>query len=116
MTELPVHALITTPSDGQDDLPAGDLSVRGVAWGGTRGVTAVLVPVDGGPWVAARLRPARGTYARVPWDTQFTLPRGTHEIACRAIDGAGRSQPDRPPANVRGYGNNAIHRIRFRTG
>jgi len=111
MTALPVHALITTPADGEADLGAGDLSIRGIAWGGTRGVAAVLVRVDGGPWIAARLRPARGLYARVPWETECTLAPGVHEISCRAVDGAGRKQPDRPPANVRGYGNNAIHRI-----
>lgn len=116
MTELPVHALITTPSHGQADLTARDLSVRGIAWGGKGGVAAVLVRVDSGPWSAARLRPGRGPYARVPWETQCRLAPGAHQIACRAIDGAGRSQPDRPPDNVRGYANNAIHRIRFRTG
>jgi DMSO/TMAO reductase YedYZ molybdopterin-dependent catalytic subunit len=116
MTELPVHALITTPSNAQAGLRAGNLSVRGIAWGGTRGVAAVHVRIDSGPWTAARLRPARGTYARVPWETQCRLTPGAHEIACRAIDGAGRSQPDRPPTNLRGYGNNAIHQIRFRTG
>ena len=115
MTELPAHALITTPSHGQADLAAGDLSVRGIAWGGLPGVAAVLVRIDGGPWIPARLGPPRGTYARLPWETRCTLPPGAHEIACRAIDRAGRSQPDRPPVNVRGYGNNAIHRIRLRT-
>jgi DMSO/TMAO reductase YedYZ molybdopterin-dependent catalytic subunit len=116
MTELPAHALITTPSPGQADLAAGDLSVRGIAWGGIHGVAAVLVRVDGSSWTAARLRPARGTYARLLWETRCTLAPGAHEIACRAIDGAGHSQPDLPPVNVRGYGNNAIHRIGFRTG
>jgi len=116
MTDVPVHALITTPADGQVGLTAGDLSVRGVAWGGTRGVAAVLVRVDGGRWEATRLRPARGPYARVPWEMRCTVGPGPHEIVCRAIDRAGRSQPDRPPFNVRGYGNNAIHRIGVRVG
>ncbi len=116
MTELAVHALITTPSDGQADLTPGALPVRGIAWGGTRGVAAVLVRVDGGPWRTARLGRARGSYARVPWETQCSLAPGAHEIASRAIDGAGRSQPERPPTNVRGYGNDAIHRIGLRTG
>jgi DMSO/TMAO reductase YedYZ molybdopterin-dependent catalytic subunit len=114
MTELPVHALITTPADGETGLTAGDLSVRGISWGGTGGVAAVLVAVDGGLWGAARLGSARGTYARVPWETPCRLAPGVHEIACCAIDGLGRSQPDRPPADVRGYGNNAVHRINVR--
>jgi len=103
-------------SHGEIGLTAGDLSVRGVAWGGTRGVAAVLVRVDEGHWEATRLHPARGRYARVPWEMRCRVGPGSHEIAYRAIDGAGRSQPDRPSFNVRGYGNNAIHRIGVRVG
>jgi DMSO/TMAO reductase YedYZ molybdopterin-dependent catalytic subunit len=114
MTELPVHALITTPADGEANLAAGTRSVRGIAWGGTDGISEVLVRIDRGPWTPARLGPVRGPYGRVGWELPRTLAPGLHEIACRAVDGTRRAQPDRPAANVRGYGNNAIHRIRFR--
>jgi DMSO/TMAO reductase YedYZ molybdopterin-dependent catalytic subunit len=116
MTELPVHALITTPAGGEFGLPARDLSVRGIAWGGRGGVDAVLVRVDLGPWTPATLGPRRGPYTRVNWEARCSLADGPHELSCRAIDSAGHSQPDRPPANDRGYGNNAIHRIRVRAG
>jgi len=116
MTELPVHALITTPSNRQRGLKRGDLSVRGIAWGGVGGVAAVRVRVDDGPWSAARVRPPRDNYARVPSETKCALAAGAHEIECCAIDRAGRSQPDRPPTNVRGYANNAVHRIKVRAG
>ena len=113
MTEVPVHALITTPADGEVGLAAGDLPIRGIAWGGADGVASVLVRIDRGPWTAARLVRAPGRYTRVHWRAQCTLPPGLHEIACRAIDRAGASQPDAPPANLRGYGNNAVHAIRL---
>jgi len=114
MTDLPVHALITTPTDGKVDVAAGHVPVRGVAWGGAGGVAEVLVRVDLGPWIPAQLHSIRGPYTRVSWDTRCTLTAGRHEIACRAIDRAGNAQPDHPPTNVRGYGNNAIHRVRIR--
>jgi DMSO/TMAO reductase YedYZ molybdopterin-dependent catalytic subunit len=115
MTELPVHALITTPADGER-LSRRGLRVRGVAWGGAGGVEQVLVRVDEGPWEPAVLDPRRGAYARVAWTLEATLDQGLHEIACRAIDREGGAQPDRPPVNVRGYGNNAVHRVRVAVG
>lgn len=147
MTDLPAHALITTPADGEV-VVAGGLWVRGTAWGGTDGIAAVLVRIDGGAWTPARLGSAHGPYTRVDWKAHPTthpsvrppaepdppawpdppagpdppaepdppawptLAPGPHEIACCAIDRAGNRQPERPPANVRGYANNAIHRVR----
>ncbi len=109
MTELPVHALITTAAS----TAAGDVSISGVAWGGSGGVAEVLVRIDDGPWVPARLDAGQGPYTRVTWRAQATVSRGAHEVACRAIDGAGRTQPARPPLNAQGYGNNATHRVSF---
>ena len=103
MTELPVHALITTPADHDLRLDAGDLSVRGIAWGGSGGVAAVLVRLDAGPWTPANLGARRGRYTRVRWEAHYSLAHGRHELASRAIDLAGNAQPDRAPANVRGY-------------
>lgn len=113
LAELPVHALITTPADGETALKAGELAIRGTAWGGTGGIAQVLVRVDLGPWSPARLGPDRGPHARVSWETRLTVAAGRHEIASCAIDRVGCAQPDRPPRNVGGYANNAIHRVRF---
>lgn len=116
MTDLPVHALIPTPADGGIVMAGAGLGVRGTAWGGTDGIAAVLVRIDGGAWNPARLGSAQGPHTHVDWRAELlarsTLEPGRHEIACCAIDGAGNAQPERPPANVRGYANNAIHRVR----
>ncbi|MFL5822348.1 MAG: sulfite oxidase [Solirubrobacteraceae bacterium] len=114
MTTVPVHALITAPQAGEAIQLHGLTGVRGVAWGGTGGVARVQVRVDAGPWLEARLAPPRGPYARSTWELECHLASGMHEISCRAIDMAGRTQPDHPPANERGYANNAIHRVRMR--
>jgi DMSO/TMAO reductase YedYZ molybdopterin-dependent catalytic subunit len=111
MTELPVHALITSPADG-DGQPAGPTRVRGVAWGGREGIAAVLVRDTLGPWRQARMDPVRDRYTLVGWELPLTLGPGEHLIACRAIDGSGATQPDRPPSNPGGYANNAVHHVR----
>lgn len=113
MDELPIHALITTPADGETDVRAGELSIRGTAWGGRGGVADVLVSIDGGPWTPVELAPARGPYARVGWKTRRSVAPGTHVIACRAVDRAGTAQPDLPPPNALGYANNAVHHVSF---
>lgn len=113
MTELPVSALITSPAGG-DRVDPGPLTVRGVAWGGSGAVAQVLLRVDGGPWEPGQLGTRRGSYARVRWTFGCELGPGLHQLDCRATDSGGGSQPDRPRANVRGYGNNAVHRVRVR--
>ena len=114
MTTVPVHALITRPEDGEEIRSEDRPIIRGVAWGGAGGVARVQVRIDAGPWLEASLASPRGPYARTQWTLDCHLTSGTHEISCRAIDMAERSQPDRPPANERGYANNAIHRVRMR--
>jgi DMSO/TMAO reductase YedYZ molybdopterin-dependent catalytic subunit len=111
MAKLPIHGLITGPADGES-LAAGACLVRGVAWGGEGGVAQVLVRVDRGPWRATSLAPARGRYARTPWELPIELSAGSHEIACRAQDGKHNAQPDRPRPDVGGYANHSIHRVR----
>lgn len=114
MTTLPVNSLITTPPDGETGLPAAPYVIRGVAWGGEGGVAQVLMRLDDGPWRAARVGRAGGRYQRVPWESRCSLTPGVHEIACRAVDGAGGTQPEHPAPNVRGYANNAVHRVGVR--
>jgi sulfane dehydrogenase subunit SoxC len=114
LTELPVHALLTTPGEAQA-MPGQEMAIRGVAWGGTGGVARVLVQVDGGPSLPAQLGMARGTHACVSWVLPCRLAAGEHEAACWAIEGSGAAQPERPIPNVGGYANNAVHRVRFRS-
>jgi DMSO/TMAO reductase YedYZ molybdopterin-dependent catalytic subunit len=111
MTVLPIHALLTTPADG-DTLTAGETLIRGIAWGGSGGVAEVRVRIDAGAWTAVALHPSAGPYARTVWELGCRLSAGRHELACRAGDGMGALQPDRPVENLDGYANNAVHRVR----
>ena len=52
------------------------------------------------------------------WRAALDLPAGDHELAVRAWDSAGQTQPDRPESvwNFKGYLSAAWHRVRVRVG
>src|ERR687897_378406 len=104
-----VRARITDPAPGTT-IPAGKYAVRGKAWSGTGPVTQVDVSFTGeGDWHAAELEPPKGPYQWQDWSFEWEAPTaGRHSLRARAIDAAGNVQPDVPPWNRLGYGNNAI--------
>jgi DMSO/TMAO reductase YedYZ molybdopterin-dependent catalytic subunit len=110
MSTMPVHAIVTSPT-GDAAIAAGALEVRGVAWGGEGGIALVEVSVDGGDWVAARLTQPAGPYGLARWSRRTTLAAGRHELAVRATDGAGTTQPEAPTWNPGGYANASVHRV-----
>jgi DMSO/TMAO reductase YedYZ molybdopterin-dependent catalytic subunit len=113
LTELPVHGLITTPEDGAA-LHDQRVLVRGVAWGGSEGIERVQVCADRRAWRDALLTGPGDRYGRVRWECSLQLEPGHHELACRAVDGAGNVQPDWPAPNPGGYANHAVHRVHVR--
>jgi len=110
--EMQVRALITRPGAGQE-LPAGGVIVRGVAWSGAAPVARVEVSVAGGPWHKARLVGAPAAHGWQQWEFLASgLGPGEVTVRARATDLAGRIQPDRPEWNRLGYGTNFIHEVR----
>jgi DMSO/TMAO reductase YedYZ molybdopterin-dependent catalytic subunit len=92
---------------------AGPTSLEGRAWSGSAPIERVEVSIDGGRnWSEAELEPAPSPYAWHRWTYDWTAPHGTHELACRATDAAGATQPLEPEPNTGGYANNAVHRVR----
>jgi len=82
---------IDTPRN-RDEV-SGDLVVAGIAWAGTRTVSAVEVSVDDGQtWLAAQLEAAINQLSWRRWRLNVTLPAGAWTIAARAIDGEGNVQ------------------------
>jgi DMSO/TMAO reductase YedYZ molybdopterin-dependent catalytic subunit len=75
--------------------------IAGVAWAGTRGVSAVEVSLDRGrTWRRAQVEPALSPLAWRRWGYRWTpARRGRHRVTCRATDGDGRVQDPsvRPP-------------------
>jgi DMSO/TMAO reductase YedYZ molybdopterin-dependent catalytic subunit len=109
VTLMRVRARITDPAPGAT-IPAGTYTVRGKAWTGTGPVTSVDVSVTGaGDWFAAELEPPKGPYQWQDWSFEWRVTRvGRHTLRARATDAAGNVQPDVPPWNRLGYGNNAV--------
>ena len=104
-----VRARITAPAPGTI-IPAGTYTVRGKAWSGTGPVTAVDVSFTGeGEWHSAKLEPAKDPAQWQGWSLDWEATGvGRHSLRARATDAAGNVQPDVPPWNRLGYGNNAI--------
>ncbi len=75
-------------------LPAGTETVAGVAWAQGRGIAAVEVQVDDGPWQRASLAPVPSVDTWVQWRLDWTAPPGDHKLRVRATDGTGAVQPE----------------------
>jgi len=103
-----VRALITQPESGEQ-VEAGELTIRGVAWSGAAPIARVEVSVAGGPWQEARLIGERTRHCWQWWELLTRVDRsGPLALRARATDLAGRTQPDEQDWNRLGYGNNAI--------
>lgn len=73
-------------------VPAGPVQVAGVAWAQRRGVAAVEVRADDGPWSPARLADVPGIDTWRQWAWTWQATPGTHRLEVRATDGTGRTQ------------------------
>src|ERR687893_467964 len=109
VTLMRVRARITDPAPGAT-IATGEYTVRGKAWSGTGPVTDVHVSFTGeGDWHSAKLEPQKGPYQWQDWSLDWEVSDvGRHSLRARATDAAGNVQPDVPPWNRLGYGNNAI--------
>ncbi|GAA2795358.1 molybdopterin-dependent oxidoreductase [Saccharopolyspora taberi] len=76
----------------RSSVPAGPVTVAGVAWAQHTGIDRVEVRVDGGPWREAELATDVGRDTWRMWRVTFHLPPGQHVVECRATDRAGRTQ------------------------
>jgi hydroxyacylglutathione hydrolase len=105
-----VRSLITEPLAGEQ-IDAGGLAIRGVAWSGVAPIARVEVSVDGRPWQDGQLRGVHDRHYWRRWEVITRVERGETNIRARATDLAGRTQPETPDWNRRGYGNNAIQPV-----
>ncbi|GII91326.1 molybdopterin-dependent oxidoreductase [Sinosporangium siamense] len=82
---------IDVPAEGAKVKP-GRTAVAGVAWAQHRGIDAVEVRVDGGPWHVARLAQAPTADTWRQWVFEWDATPGSHTIEVRATDGTGHTQ------------------------
>jgi DMSO/TMAO reductase YedYZ molybdopterin-dependent catalytic subunit len=103
---------IDTPTDGAR-VAAGRVPVAGIAWAPDRGIRAVEVSIDDGPWQTAQvsvpISDATWVQWLYAWDTA-TAGAGGHTIAVRATAGTGVVQTDQvtPPAPDGARGHDSI--------
>jgi sulfane dehydrogenase subunit SoxC len=93
---------------------AGDVVVTGRAWSGRAPVTRVELSTDGGgTWAEAALAPADPAhpYAWRAWTCSWTARPGRWELAARATDGSGDTQPLEQEWNRQGMANNLVQRV-----
>ncbi len=107
-----VRSRITDPTPGAT-IAAGMYTVRGKAWSGTGPVTKVEVSLTGeAEWLPAQVDPPESPYQWQDWTFEWEVSKvGRHSLRARATDAAGNVQPDVPPWNRLGYGNNAVEVI-----
>ncbi|MFC9327582.1 molybdopterin-dependent oxidoreductase [Kitasatospora sp. NPDC057015] len=76
-------------------IPAGTVTVAGTAWATHRGIAAVEVRVNDGPWAQATLAADAGPDLWRQWSYEWTGARpGTHTLQVRATDTTGAVQPE----------------------
>ena len=112
MTHVPLNAVIISP-DRNASVSAGMVTVRGWAMGtGCAPLRAIEVSVDDGAWMEAQPIARAGDWGWTFWEAQLELPRGAHMLRVRARDKEGvMPETVEETWNVKGYGNNAWHRV-----
>src|SRR5271165_1841052 len=88
---IKTESRIDLPRSGQQ-VPAGPVMFGGVAWAQNRGVRAVEVRVDDGPWQPADLGADYSNDTWRLWSYRWVATPGSHSIAVRATDKTGAVQ------------------------
>ena len=88
---IKTESRIDVPGSGAS-LPAGRTPVAGVAWAQHKGIAAVEVRVDGGPWRHARLAAVPGIDTWRQWVWDWDAAPGGHTLEARATDATGYTQ------------------------
>jgi DMSO/TMAO reductase YedYZ molybdopterin-dependent catalytic subunit/glyoxylase-like metal-dependent hydrolase (beta-lactamase superfamily II) len=113
--ELPVSSAVCSPLDGE--AVRGLLRARGYAiTGGTRRIERVEVSLDRGKTVLpAELLDGGDAGSWRLWEIELEVEPGPGELVVRAWDSAATTQPEDAAKiwNLKGYLNNAWHRVRF---
>ena len=106
MGPIKTESRIDVPTDGSS-VKAGKVAVAGVAWAQHKGIEAVEVQVDRGPWEEATLAAVPGIDTWRQWVWEWDATPGTHLIQARATDKTGYTQTsgieDVAPNGATGY-------------
>ncbi|HEY3870712.1 MAG TPA: molybdopterin-dependent oxidoreductase [Actinocrinis sp.] len=88
-------------------LNPGPITVAGIAWATDRGISAVQVQIDDGPWQQATLAASDSPDTWRQWTYDWQADAGTHSIQARAADDSGAFQTSAQaspyPSGASGY-------------
>ncbi|MET7299871.1 molybdopterin-dependent oxidoreductase [Embleya sp. NPDC005575] len=103
---IKTQSRLDTPRDA-GTVKAGRVPVAGVAWAQHRGIAAVEIQVDDGPWQPAELAPQTTTDTWRQYRWMWDATPGRHTLRVRATDGTGAVQTaknaDVVPDGATGY-------------
>jgi DMSO/TMAO reductase YedYZ molybdopterin-dependent catalytic subunit len=103
---IKTESRIDVPAGGSA-VKTGQVAVAGVAWAQHKGIAAVEVRVDHGPWQEATLATVPDIDTWRQWTWQWNATHGTHLIEARATDKTGYTQTsavaDVAPNGASGY-------------
>jgi sulfite oxidase len=112
--DMPLNSAICEPGR-HAAMKAGPTSLRGYAVATGRAIMRVDVSINGGrTWRQAELEHnADEPWSWTFWSVTLDLSKGEHELAVRAWDSAGQTQPASPDDiwNFKGYLSAAWHRV-----
>jgi len=101
--EAPIktQSRIDTPKPFANLVRGTPVPVAGIAWAQHRGIAAVEISVDDGPWERARLAPVPGADTWRQWVWEWTpTSAGSHRVQVRATDATGAVQTDKRAGTV----------------
>jgi DMSO/TMAO reductase YedYZ molybdopterin-dependent catalytic subunit len=90
---IKIASRIDTPR-GLATVAPGPTPIAGVAWAQTRGIEAVEVRIDDGPWQRAELAEALNDAVWRQWKHVWDATPGRHAISVRAVEKNGPIQTD----------------------
>ena len=110
LSEMEVKAQIARPVHGANLIAGQAYRIFGAAWSGEAAIQQVQVCTgDGQGWREARLLDPERSYAWRLWESIWTPERvGRYKLRCRAIDEAGRVQPELQRTDCESYAANWI--------
>jgi hypothetical protein len=109
------RSFVTNLIDGASVQPGARIALRGIAFGGDRGVGRVDVSTDQGEiWQDTTLGPDEGSYGFRQWRTDVVAPgSGAVEVMARCTNSAGLAQPAAANWNGGGFMRNVIESLRL---
>ncbi|MFJ7469146.1 sulfite oxidase [Peribacillus frigoritolerans] len=116
VTEININSTIQKPLD-MEKINTGVHLIKGIAWTGKGVITKVEISIDDGyTWSNAAILPGKNVgYGWVSWSFEWDISeKGEYTIKSRATDSFGRIQPNLSFWNKKGYGYNAIDKIKVK--